>query len=96
MTSSKATTGKPKSAKSGGASSLDRAQKIKLAVSVSVILLVTVFILIQQGIISFGSAEETFVSDISPEERQAALDAAEQAKMAPPPRPTDPVKVSGQ
>jgi len=86
-----------KAAAKGGAKggNLDKAQKIKVAVSLSVIVLVAVFIVFNQGWVSLGS-EEPPPPDVTPEVHEQVMQEIEKAKNAPPPRPTDPVKTSGQ
>lgn len=95
MSSSKAAP-KPKAKHSGGGmSNLDKGQKIKLAVSVGVIVLVAVFIVFQQGWISLGG-QETPPSDVTPEQDREVKEAIEKAQSAPPPPPNAPVRTGSQ
>lgn len=66
-TSSKAPAGKP--ASKGGGGTLERAQLIKLGVSVGVIVLVTVWLLYSMEIISFGGGSNE--PEVTPAEQQA-------------------------
>ncbi len=91
MSSSKSSKAAPKS--KGG--ELDRNQKIKLIVSVSVIALVAVFIVFQQGWISIGG-EKPPPLDVSPEIDQEVKERIQKQQNAPPPRPTDPVRTGSQ
>ncbi len=86
-----------KSGSKGGTkgSNLDNAQKIKVAVSVAVIVLVAVFVVFQQGWVSLGS-EEPPPPDVTPEVHEQVMQEVERAKNAPPPRPTDATRTSGQ
>jgi hypothetical protein len=92
--SSKSTPSKPKAAKKSSGGTLDQAQKIKLIVSVSVIVLVAVFILFQQGIISLGG-EAPPPPDSTPEQDEEVKKAIEEQQNATP-QPNAPTRVGGQ
>lgn len=98
-TSLDASSAKPaasKAASKGKGSQLERAQLIKLGVSIGVILLVTVWLLYSMEIISFGggssepevTAEERQAFDEQQAREAAARERAERDPTAPRPPPT--------
>ena len=92
-TSSSKSSANPKGG--GKAGNLDQGQKIKLAVSIGVILLVIVFLLYQFGFI-FAGGNVSQPSDVPAEQVQELNEQIERAKNAPPPPANAPTQTGSQ